>query len=92
MNKVVKIMLITIGINLLAGLLICLPAILSKGNDGDIVSASLIIAAGLLIQLLTGLTMAASPKQRKTGQGMLLAVGILFVIGFAVCSNINVRL
>jgi hypothetical protein len=92
MNKVVKTMLITIGINLLAGLLICLPAIRSNGNDGDIIGASLIITAGLLIQLVMGLVIAASQKQRKTGQGMLLAVGILFVIGFAVCSNINVRL
>jgi len=90
MNEVVKTMLIAIVLNVVAGALIFLASVTAKPHDNlnATIGAFIIIGAGLLIQLIVGLIMAGDAKWKKTGQGMLLAVGIILVIGFAVCSAI----
>jgi hypothetical protein len=85
-------MLITIAINAGAGTLICLPALAGKGDGEWILSAFLIIGLGLLIQLIVGLVMLVGEESKQTGKGMILAVGIILLVGFAICSSTVINL
>jgi uncharacterized membrane protein YozB (DUF420 family) len=46
----------------------------------------LIIAAfSLVIQIVAGIIYITQPDQRETGQGMLISVGIILVLGLCTC-------
>ena len=89
MNKVVKMMLIILGINLAAAGLLSLPLFFSKGEDGLgwLLVGFVLMGVALLVQLIAGIAMAAGSRRPETGKGMLLAVGIIFLIGLSVCSG-----
>ena len=89
MNKVVKTMLITVAINLLAGALFLIPAFTSGSRDGLswALGALVVVGGGLLVELVVGIILAAGNDKRQTGQGLLLAVGVTLLIGFVVCSG-----
>ncbi len=82
-------MLITVAINLVAGTLLLIPAFTSDSRDGLgwALGALMLIGGGLLVQLIVGIILAAGKERQQTGQGMLLAVGVILVIGLAVCSS-----
>jgi hypothetical protein len=90
-KKVVKTMLITVAINLAVGTLLVIPAITTGGSRDSLgwaLTALFVIGGGLLIQLITGIALSAGKEKKQTGQGILLAVGVILVIGLAVCSTI----
>ena len=89
MNKVVKYLLITLGINLGAATLLALPILSSKGEDGLVwlLLDAVVMGIALLVQLIVGIVWAAGSTKRQLGQAMLIAVGIVFVVGLSVCTG-----
>jgi hypothetical protein len=42
----------------------------------------------LLIQFITGIILAANPKKKEVGVGLLISAGIVLLIGLSLCSGI----
>jgi hypothetical protein len=76
-------------LNLLAGVIGMVP-FLFLGEAAITWGFILIIIAvlSLLIQLIVSLVYISNPAKAKTGQAMLLSVGIYLLIGFAICGPI----
>ena len=77
------------AINILAGLVIFAPLLFLRG---DAMTSWLFVPLvvgplSLFIQLIVGIAYAASAneKRRNMGKGMLLVVGLFFLIGLSVC-------
>lgn len=51
----------------------------------------IIYIVSLFVQLLVGFGLLLNSEYREWGKAMLLVVGIIFLIGFSVCSAINGR-
>lgn len=89
MNKQVRqSMFRSLGFNFLAGLIGMLPFTF-LGNNAVITWGFILIGIAilsLLIQLIIGIVYSGKPQKREKGQGMLLSVGIIFLIGVAVCT------
>jgi hypothetical protein len=87
-KKVKKVLLKSLGLNILAGgigmlILLVLPGD-AKLTWGFLL---LIIAAvSLVIQLITAIVYTNKAEKKEVGQGMLISVGIILLIGLAVCS------
>jgi hypothetical protein len=87
-KKVKKVLLKSLGLNILAGgigmlILLVLPGD-AKLTWGFLL---LIIAAvSLLIQLITAIVYINNAEKKEIGQGMLISVGIILLIGVAACS------
>jgi hypothetical protein len=91
MNKEVKKSLVkAIGYNLLAGLAGMAPFLFIRSNDtvtwGFLLIGIAVIS--LLVQLVVAIVYINHPEKKETGQGMLISVGIFFLIGLAVCSPV----
>jgi VIT1/CCC1 family predicted Fe2+/Mn2+ transporter len=90
MNKNVKRSLLkSLGLNILAGIVGMIPFIFLRKDDPVIMwgFALIIIAViSILVQLIVALVYINKPERKETGQGMLLSVGILLLIGVAVCT------
>jgi len=90
MNKNVRRSLFkSLGLNILAGIIGLLPFLFLKGQDPVIFwGLALIIIAviSLLVQLIVALVYINRPERKESGQGMLLSIGILLLIGVAVCT------
>lgn len=81
-------MLRSLGFNFLAGVIGLLPFIF-LGDDGIITWGLILIviaALSLFIQLIVGGVYASRAEGKEKGQGMLLSVGLIFLIGVAVCT------
>ena len=89
MSKFVKTLLIVLGANIGAAVLLCLPILSAKGEDGLawLVLAFIVVGLALLVQLVIGIVFAAGTSRRETGKGMLVGVGILLLIGLSVCGG-----
>jgi len=91
MSKTTKYCLQILGANLLLLILLCIPfAFITNGQYaglGWLVTAFIIFCAGLFVQLLVGLGYAMGTTNREFGKAMLLSVGIIFLIGFSICST-----
>jgi uncharacterized membrane protein len=88
MNKrVLRSLLKSLGLNILAGGVGVLPFLLSD-SDGLIVWGLILIliaVVSLITQLVIGVRYTGIPERKEEGQGMLLSVGLLALIGIAVC-------
>lgn len=90
MNRVTKYTLIAIGLNVLAGLLLAAPFLFVKNEDwvmGWLVVMLLLHVLSLAIQFIVGIVLANREGKKDMGKGMLLAVGIILLIGFSVCTQ-----
>jgi hypothetical protein len=89
MNKIVKKALLkSLGLNLLAGLICLVPFLFLKG-DGIInwgITLLIIAPFSLIVQLIQSIIYINNIESKETGQGMLLSIGIILLIGFAACS------
>jgi ACR3 family arsenite efflux pump ArsB len=90
MNKVAKTAWITIAINVAISILLLMPTFISKRftSSDDVISDVRGIGVLLFLQFLVGIALAAGKKYGQTGKGILLAVGVVLLIGFAVCGTI----
>jgi len=89
MSKFVKTLLITIAANIGAGFLLCIPLFSAKGEDGLgwLLGAFAIMGFALLVQLIIGIAFVAGNSHKETGKGMLLAVGIILLVGLSICGG-----
>jgi FtsH-binding integral membrane protein len=84
MNKVWKTTLITLALPTAMALILLLPI----SNSEWQISVLIFLLFYLLAALLAGLIVLAIGKNKEIGQGILMAAGIILVIGFSVCSGI----
>ena len=92
MNKVFKYVLISIGLNILfVGLCLLIFTVLTNGSDsiGGAIGAFFMIVISLLVQLVVSVFFITNPNKKQLGQGMLIAVGIILLIGFSVCGGLG---
>lgn len=90
MHSQTRLMLICLGLNLLAGAVLCTPFLFLQSDDAGIYwgLALLVVAAlSLLVQLIIGIVFVTQPRHRPFGQAMLLAIGIILLIGLSVCGS-----
>jgi hypothetical protein len=89
MSKFVKVLLIALAANIGTAALLCLPLLFAKGEDGLgwMLLAFFGMCLALLVQLIVGIVFAAGATRRETGKGLLVAVGILLLIGLSVCGG-----
>ena len=88
MGSAFKYALISFVINIVVAALIYLPLIFfSRGGSAILLPLLLFWPLSLFIQLIVGLAYLAgnSEKGKNIGKGMLLTVGVFFVIGLSVC-------
>jgi hypothetical protein len=91
MNQRTRYTWISLGLNLALGILISLPLlVLMKEGDalGYLVGVIFFMPISLLVQLIVGIIFIRSSKRKIMGQAMLLAVGIILLVGLSVCGNI----
>jgi FtsH-binding integral membrane protein len=84
MNKVWKTTLITLALPAVMSLLLLLPS----GNSEWQIGVLIFLLFYLLAALLAGIIVIAVGKNKEIGQGILMASGIILVIGFSVCSGL----
>jgi ABC-type transport system involved in multi-copper enzyme maturation permease subunit len=82
MNKVLRSALITIAI---VEAIAFGQAVMNR--DPDMASAGLINILLSLVLFFVGLILVIIKSTRSLGAGMLIGSGLLFIIGFSVCSN-----
>lgn len=89
MNKLVKKTLLAIGLNLLTLLLLALPLINNRNGDalGPFLVMLMLFGLALLVQLIVAIVLVSGEKRKETGKAMLLALGILLLIGLSVCGG-----
>jgi hypothetical protein len=87
-KNVQKAMWKSLGWNLLAGLLAMVPFLLLQGDA--MIGWGFILLVGaplsLLIQLVIAIVHTTRPEKQEAGQGMLISLGIIILIGLAVCT------
>ena len=91
MNKVLKYMLIAIGLNIVSGLLLAAPFLFLKNQDwvvGWLVLSLLLGCLSLFVQFIVGIVFANRESKKDIGKGMLLSVGIILLVGLSVCTNV----
>jgi uncharacterized membrane protein YdbT with pleckstrin-like domain len=90
-NRVIRSFLKSLGLNLLAGGVGILPFFFagSGSNSDSLITWGLILiiiaVISLITQLVIGIRFTNNPEKKEEGQGMLLAVGVLTLVGVAVC-------
>jgi hypothetical protein len=87
MNKVIIYALKSLGINFAAAVVLFLPLTV-MGSDAAItwlLALAVIGVISLAIQLIVGIVYAAGETNHELGKGMILSVGIIFLIGLSVC-------
>jgi hypothetical protein len=87
-KTVARAFLKSLGLNVLAGLAGLAPFLFLNADAALNWGFSLLIIAGLslLLQIIIGLIYIFDPEKKETGQGMLISVGLLLLIGIGVCS------
>lgn len=94
MSPRTRLTLICFGLNLLAGAVLCTPFLfLQTGDAGIYWGMALLVFAclSLLVQMIIGIVFVTQPRRRLLGQSMLLAVGIILLIGLSVCGTILIN-
>ena len=92
MSKFVKALLITLAANIGAAAILCAPILVSKEDPtGWILLAFVIVGLALVIQFIMGIVFVAGNDRKETGKGMLLAVGIILLIGLSICGGGLIR-
>jgi len=89
MNKNIKRSLLrSLGLNFLAGIVGVLPFIFLKEDAFIVWGFMLFIIAilSLITQLIVGIVYVNRPEKKERGQGMLLSLGIILLIGIAICT------
>ncbi|HRH60524.1 MAG TPA: hypothetical protein PL045_08135 [Chitinophagaceae bacterium] len=74
MNQLLKISLISFGLNVVSLLLLYIEV------------GFLIILLSLFVQFILGIVYALSSNKKKIGQGMLIGLGIFILVGFSICT------
>jgi len=88
MSKFAKALLITLAANIGAAAILCVPILMSKKDVlGWLLLAFVIMGIALVIQLIMGIVYVAGNDRKETGKAMLVAVGILLLIGFSICGG-----
>jgi hypothetical protein len=89
MKKFTKDTLISIGLNFLSVILLLSPVYLNLANDSLswAIGAFFILVLSLCIQLIVGLVFLVNENKKLIGQAMLLALGIIILIGFSICGG-----
>jgi hypothetical protein len=92
MNKVVKIMLLTLLANAALFAVWLIPAYVSNDNDffGWILIGFLAVGAACLVEMIMGIVFIAGLTKKQVGQGMLLGIGVTVLIGLSVCGGMLV--
>ncbi len=92
MNKnVLKFFWKSVLLNLLAGGIGMLPFLFLQGDNQImwLILLLIIAALSLVIQLVVSIVYINRPVTKEKGQGMLLSVGLILLIGAAVCGSIG---
>ena len=84
MNKVLKISLLVLGINMLFIVML----VVTQNTMDSFVSIGLFWLFSLVVQLIVGLILVLQQRHRESGKGVLLGVLLGLVIGFSVCSTV----
>ena len=89
MNPLVKKTLLAIGLNLLTLFLFALPLINNRSGDalGPFLVMLMLFGLALFAQLIVAIVFISGEKRKETGKAMLLALGILLLIGLSVCGG-----
>jgi uncharacterized membrane protein len=88
MNKEVrKAFFKSIGLNILAGLILLAPLLFIKNDNsiGWLLILIFLAVLSLFIQLIISVLYINTSDKKEVGQGMLLSVGVFLLIGVAVC-------
>ena len=87
MNNVVKYALISIGLNIAFAVVLFIPVMFLRSDDGYGYLFFLLAIGPLSLigQLIVGIVYAAGNTKQDLGKGMLLAVGFFLVVGLSVC-------
>jgi hypothetical protein len=81
MNKTKKTIIVCVSIYIIVGLIVL--AVNNTDRGFSFAAGSLILS---LIYLVVGALMCSSKKTVEIGKGLLICAGVLFLIGFSVCS------
>lgn len=82
--------LIALGLNLLTGVLMLVPFLLFTDSDSAVTWAVCLLfftGISVAVQIITGIIFAAGNKRKALGQSMLLAIGIILLVGLSVCGS-----
>ena len=87
MNKVIIYALKSLGINFAVAVVLFLPLTFIRSDPAItwLLALAVIGVLSLAIQLVIGIVYAAGEEKHELGKGMILAVGIIFLIGLSVC-------
>jgi hypothetical protein len=58
-----------------------------KGDNYKAIAGALIMAIEMIVLLLIGLVLVSISKTKSIGQGVLIGLGITFVIGAGICTS-----
>jgi hypothetical protein len=90
MGKPLKYMLISLALNIVTIFLYITITNMTSRPHGDALAFLLygfvFLALSLLLQTAVALSFLNKEKKRHIGQGMLLAVGIVALIGLSICT------
>jgi len=89
MNKFSKYTILAILLNVVFIILLVSPVYLGLTKDAlsALIFAFAIAVISICIQFIVGLTFLQNEKRKPLGQAMLMAIGIMVLIGFSLCSG-----
>jgi hypothetical protein len=90
MNQLVKYTLIVIAANLLFAALLLIPFFLSRGEEQAAYFFLWFFVHGIamVVQFVTALVFIINKTRTKLGQAVLIALGILLLVGLGVCGGL----
>jgi hypothetical protein len=83
MKPVTKYFVRILLLNLLLLALLFIPVF---WGSGDVLFTLLVFGGAQLVQLTVGLLMLINSRTKELGKGILLCVGVIFLVGLSVCS------
>jgi hypothetical protein len=93
MNKIVKITLLTILVNVVVALLWIVPANYPNNENSLawVLTGFTISGITLPEQVVVGIVFAAGNSKKEMGKGLLLATGICMLIGLSYCGALMIQ-
>ena len=91
MTNITKYCIQIFGWNLIVMILLGVSYFLYSDSGTWLLSSFAIYTIFLFIQLLVGLGLALSQNSREWGKAMLIAAGIILLIGFSICTTMMFR-
>jgi hypothetical protein len=91
MKKFIVYLLIVLGLNVLSFFVFAIPMYFSKNQNtetGSFIFALVLFAISLFIQFIVAFILINGQKKKELGKAMLLAVGIIFLVGLSFCSGL----